>query len=1588
MADRNPIMFGPEWLRKLARERNLTRPNNPNNTGPRPILASGMSGNQTAGFGLGASSSGTTNTTGQPVTTHSQLRENASSSGGAAAIPAPAIPVNQNRHNTSNSCASGVTPLPGTSGTQNKQNASSSGATANLAVPSTSGTQNRNTTNNQQPNKVLLAKLRYGREEMLALYDSNVDAPEQLKYFDLLYQPRGKVPFALNTFEEEHNLREGIRGGPPISGPLQGERFSAGRGAGRGLLNNTSRRIPFVRQLSNGRGWNSQKPRLPGFSAGSPDDETPALRSWNSSNGAGPSRATPTEQAEWAQNKLFRNRRQVHNTNWRQSAREEGDEWRLNEAAGNRPANQERDWPDRPPQERSQSWSTNRRPWSENQHSDDLPEWAIDNPEAGAGSFDSSGAFHGYSNDDSNLPKTIETPYQLARSHTHASLARSKTVEEGSEEWWASEKAKKLSPKRFPAGDFKFEKKVENLQTSNHSDPNEASTSTSARNRQIDLEDLQQIPEKLEKDSSPEAKNKAAEDSKNQYAESKTFDALMRSDIDIADANDDRSNFQSVMITPNNSLRQKHQNIVTSTVDSSNQPNINPGLLQMFHGIPHGNENDTNQSAEDRIVDDLFEMSLLDEPNLSLRNIGPNMTHQPSGNLCMIPQMQSLNSNIHMGLANPALQNHAMMNSAPNMSNPSGQGNIQNIGMPNSVLNSSLGLPIGGANNGMVLPMQGVLPQAMPNNPINPAMNIPMPQHPNVMGNYQQNPAIPVMPTQNVANSSLFLGQQNNNSQIPTPNDMNLQNPGGQSNMFPMHGLQHGGAQAPFNSIYNNIMPPTANQNNGTPQSMIDQWYYEDPEKIIQGPFSSKEMFSWYRAGFFNNSLMVRRACDSHMRPLGSYGPIVPFAQRDLISSYPHIPGFDSRQQPPREMINQHGGLGIDVALTNIRPTLRLGSDRLITVQVHPPLPHAIMESLWSQPSPNQDLIWMQSAHRPNPNPMVNNNLAMFFWESQPSAIPTNSILPEDVAKEMKTEDEILAQLRASQNIPVSQPSFINDPVPASASAANSDVPFPKVPVTPDLSELQKLMQPEPPKSTQPPAEVNAEKDTTMEKTTTKSDKEEKADSPVDEINNAKLQQTPVKSDPKGQKLAKNDSEKNVKAKENTVTKAKNKKSKDDKKDDTIELKSKDDDANKLARSVESSPSKTKKEEKQNKKEIEKEKRELVKDGFTMVKSTEKSNNKDLKKKADETKAAEEAERKRKEEEKLALEEEKKKLAAATKKQQEIQQQKQAAESVAKKAPWSVVANQAMDTNKDGLTLAEIQKMEREKKLEQMKEQQQMMQIIAQQQAATLAREQEMQVGLGWAKKKSANPNAPGQSLAEIQAEARRKCTVAALAAFAKQSLEEAQALPTPIPNPMPWGSASNVGSGAGGSPDGGFWDTQPIQPPKPEPVKQDPPKPADMNKNKLKVTIAVNTGAVPKKETTPAMEFETWCSQALGAWSSKIDVPTFVGFLKDIESPYEVKDYVKCYLGESKDSSDFARQFLERRSKLLRVGMVTPSDDLCSPALAINPRNTSTSDYQEVKGKGKKTKKNKMMKVDARILGFSVTAAEDRINVGDIDTA
>lgn len=70
---------------------------------------------------------------------------------------------------------------------------------------------------------------------------------------------------------------------------------------------------------------------------------------------------------------------------------------------------------------------------------------------------------------------------------------------------------------------------------------------------------------------------------KTKFVESKTFDALMRSDINLEKVTNDRGNFQSVLITTNNTLRQKHQNIVASNDNTQRQPGM--PILQRMHSL-------------------------------------------------------------------------------------------------------------------------------------------------------------------------------------------------------------------------------------------------------------------------------------------------------------------------------------------------------------------------------------------------------------------------------------------------------------------------------------------------------------------------------------------------------------------------------------------------------------------------------------------------------------------------------------------------------------------------------------------------------------------------------------------------------------------------------------------------------------------------------------------------------------------------------------------------------------------------------------------------------------------------------------------
>ncbi|KAL0970223.1 hypothetical protein UPYG_G00238950 [Umbra pygmaea] len=73
----------------------------------------------------------------------------------------------------------------------------------------------------------------------------------------------------------------------------------------------------------------------------------------------------------------------------------------------------------------------------------------------------------------------------------------------------------------------------------------------------------------------------------------------------------------------------------------------------------------------------------------------------------------------------------------------------------------------------------------------------------------------------------------------------------------------------------------------------------------------------------------------------------------------------------------------------------------------------------------------------------------------------------------------------------------------------------------------------------------------------------------------------------------------------------------------------------------------------------------------------------------------------------------------------------------------------------------------------------------------------------------------------------------------------------------------------------------------------------------------------------TPQDGFTTWCEQMLHALntqtnntSSPLDVSTIVAYLKEVESPYEVLDFIRSYLGDTMEAKEFAKQFLERRAK------------------------------------------------------------------------
>ena len=92
-----------------------------------------------------------------------------------------------------------------------------------------------------------------------------------------------------------------------------------------------------------------------------------------------------------------------------------------------------------------------------------------------------------------------------------------------------------------------------------------------------------------------------------------------------------------------------------------------------------------------------------------------------------------------------------------------------------------------------------------------------------------------------------------------------------------------------------------------------------------------------------------------------------------------------------------------------------------------------------------------------------------------------------------------------------------------------------------------------------------------------------------------------------------------------------------------------------------------------------------------------------------------------------------------------------------------------------------------------------------------------------------------------------------------------------------------------------GFWDESPPVQQQQQQQKQQPQQQQQQkkNKNNKKIKEENKVAAIFKESKgKPENEFEEWCISALEKLDPQVDIPTFLGFLNDVESPYEVPIY------------------------------------------------------------------------------------------------
>ncbi|GFU48802.1 GRB10-interacting GYF protein 2 [Nephila pilipes] len=819
-------------------------------------------------------------------------------------------------------------------------------------------------------------------------------------------------------------------------------------------------------------------------------------------------------------------------------------------------------------------------------------------------------------------------------------------------------------------------------------------------------------------------------------------------------------------------------------------------------------------------------------------------------------------------------------------------------------------------------------------------------------------------------------------------------------------------------------VPPQTDPIQPTHLEKDSKWFYQDPQGEIQGPFAPQEMLEWYNSGYFSSNLMVRRNCDENFSKLG-----------DLIEAWGRIPFIPCSNPPPIRMPTPLGGPINQTIVSNpVIPStstqLPKPDEQLLVLQQQLFQQQIVQQQLMLRQAQMQQILAQlkQEDNFTNLNSQQQQQLVMQQFLAQ--QMPRPSMKPMADKPNLMDAVNPLSLPLLGLPLPIIKSSWQAaapgsdawsvPPGPPGGSIWDVDLTKPNA----DMAESEKLRLLEEHQKKCKSEELRLQQEREVEEKRMEElrrqqeearilqelQKQEEERKRIEELKRQQEEEQRRQEELKRLEEQKREEEERqrqeelrrqeeIRRQEEERRLEELRKQEEQRKLEERRRKEEEKRLEELKRKEQQRLEELQKQQELRKLE-EKRKKEEMQKKIQIEKEKERLLEIERQKEALRLKELEREERLRKEKERREKEEEDLRCLAELK--------------IKSEGPvWGIQNNQP----KSQLSLADIQRLQEEKEKEE-REEKARLQLIHQQSAKQI---QQVKNGLSWAKR--ANDSQPVvKSLVEIQQEEAERLA----------KLNKMQKPPVPVPtvnsNAGVWGNSShlnkitaapsnwnvNNGTSSNNIVTGGFWDdalssTQIQKQPSKAPSKANtsdsafpalanPTQPAHVSSNKGK-----NVRAKKEEDTVarlfgshhkPTDEFTKWCTETISSMPSSVDVPTFVAFLKDIESPYEVYDYVKSYFGEGKEPREFAKQFLEKRSKYRNQAKQAKEDNtLWGPAPAITPtvnKNvTPTSNDNDgtsnTKGKIKK-RKGKMQKLDSSMLGFTVQSNPDRLNVGEID--